>query len=372
MPKRQPDAHGALCYSLQLGCVNMWHRDQQRSTTYCVCYVTLPCLNCPLCYRELLRLGMFLQVLTASLIAASAWLLAVVLLTLARLRPPRLTEIRALYVLKRMTPQDLGLPFEPRSFIVHRANGKSLHLATWMVHHPEAAGRMVVIVHGYADAKIGSAAWLPMLHRQKVNVLLLDLPGHGESDAAISTAGWREREDLAQVVDQLRSGSPAEAQQIVLFGLSMGASVAGCAACLRDSIAGVIMDSPFADFRTATLLHARLFGLPGAIVQHAANWLTSWLLDADFGAIAPMNLVETIPCPVLLVQSGADQLISPADQREMEHRVRTRGTRDGISGALTVPDAAHLLAVSTMPQEYERVLGEFLARVMPRVTQVQR
>lgn len=315
---------------------------------------------------------MYLQALTASLIAASAWILAVVLLALARLRPPRLTEIRALYLLKRMTPQDLGLAFEPRPFTVHRANGKSLRLAAWMVHHPEAAGRMVVVVHGYADAKIGAAAWLPMLHRQKVNVLLLDLPGHGESDDAISTAGWREREDLAQVVDQLRSASPADAQRIVLFGLSMGASAAGGAACLRNGIAGVIMDSPFADFRRATLLHARLFGLPGAIVQYPANWLTSQLLAADFGAIAPMNLVETIPCPVLLIQLGSDQLITPADQAEMEQRARSRAARDGISNALTVPNSAHLLALCTMPREYERVLGEFLARVMPPVTPAQR
>ena len=309
---------------------------------------------------------MYLQVLIASLIAATAWLLAVVLLALARLRPPRLTEIRAVYLLKRMTPQDVGLSFEPRSFIVKRGTSKSLRLAAWMVRHPEAAGRMVVLVHGYADAKIGAAAWLPMLHRQKVNVLLLDLPGHGESDDAISTAGWREREDLAQVVDQLRSASLQQAQQIVLFGLSMGASVAGGAVCLRDGIAGVIMDSPFADYRSAALLHSRLFGLPGAIVQRPANWLLRWMLGADFGAIAPINLVETIPCPVLLIQSGADQLISPDDQREMERRVRARTARDGASSALTVPNAAHLLAMSSMPQEYERMLGEFLSRVMPR------
>ncbi len=308
---------------------------------------------------------MFLQVLTASLIAVSAWILAVVLLALARLRPPRLTEIRAMYLLKRMTPQDLGLPFEPRSFTVRRANGKPLRLAAWLVLHPEAQGRLVIVVHGYADAKIGTAAWLPMLHRQKVNVLLLDLPGHGESDAAISTAGWREREDLAQVVDQMRKASPELSQKIVLFGLSMGASVAGGAACLRESIAGVIMDCPFADFRRAALLHARLFGLPGAIVQHPANWLMRWLLDADFAAVAPINLVQAISCPVLLIQAGADQLISRDDQAEMEKRVLSRASRDGMSNALTVPNAPHLLALCTMPQEYERVLGDFLARTMP-------
>ena len=85
----------------------------------------------------------------------------------------------------------------------------------------------------------------------------------------------------------------------------------------------------------------------------------------DFGAISPINLVETVPCPVLLIQSGSDQLISPADQAEMEQRVRSRAARDGISNTITVPNAAHLLALCTMPKEYERILVDFLARTMP-------
>ncbi len=31
----------ATCYCLELGCVNMWHKSKQRSTTYCVGHITL-------------------------------------------------------------------------------------------------------------------------------------------------------------------------------------------------------------------------------------------------------------------------------------------------------------------------------------------
>jgi fermentation-respiration switch protein FrsA (DUF1100 family) len=174
-----------------------------------------------------------------------------------------------------------------------------------------------------------------------------------------------EQEDLAQVVDQMRSELPELARQIVLFGLSMGAAAAGGAATLREGIAGVIMDSPYADVREAAPRHGWLFGLPGSIVQRPASWLIGWMAGADLDAISPKNLVSTVPCPVLLIQSGEDQFVSAEGLAEMERRVRERRERDGVSTALTVLGAAHLLGLSAMPQEYERALAGFLQQTMP-------
>lgn len=304
---------------------------------------------------------MFLQVLTASSIAASAWVVAVGLVLLLRAWPPRLSEVRAMVLLKRANPRDLGLAFRDRTFEVHRG-AQTVRLAGWVVPHPEAQGRTVMLVHGYADAKVGAAAWLPMLHRLKVNVVLVDLPGHGESDDGMCTAGWREREDVAQVVDRLRSESPELMKHVVLFGLSMGAAACGGAAMLREGIAGVVMDSPFSDVRRGTVRHSWLFGLPGAMAQRPANWIMGWWLGADFDAIAPRNLVTTVPCPVLLIHGGEDQFITDEDRAEMGRRVTERG--DGISTALIVPGAAHLLALNDGGAEYERAVGAFLQRVM--------
>src|SRR4051794_27138721 len=79
------------------------------------------------------------------------------------LRPPRMTGGRALWVLKRLGPDDLNLPFEDLSFQVidERTQGR-LNIAAWWIPAAVATSdRCAVIVHGYADSKIGGIAWAP-------------------------------------------------------------------------------------------------------------------------------------------------------------------------------------------------------------------
>src|SRR5580692_646041 len=50
------------------------------------------------------------------------------------LRPPRMSDGKALYLLKRLAPDDLGLPYERVTFTVRdERTGRPLSLAAWWV-----------------------------------------------------------------------------------------------------------------------------------------------------------------------------------------------------------------------------------------------
>jgi uncharacterized protein len=296
------------------------------------------------------------------LMALSVWSLLVFLMARARLQPPRLTPLRALFALGRNTPKDLGFDFEALAFTC-KLEGKPVEIRGNLVPHAEAAGRLVIVLHGYADSSAGAAAWLPLLHRQGVNVLLLDLPGHGESGDAPCTAGWIERRVVWEVIEQLRATHAERCEHVVLYGLSMGAAVALAAAVLKPGIAAVIADSPYADFRKASVTHAALFGLPGMLFQRPATWLIEHWYQADFREVAPMHLLEKLTCPVLLIQAGEDLLISPEDRQRMAELAG----QIPLGRSLTVSGAHHLLALSVDPDEYESAVSGFLAGVWERV-----
>src|SRR4051812_27454884 len=60
-----------------------------------------------------------------------AWVIA-----LSLLHPPRMTEGKALYILRRMSPSDLGLPFDSIEFEVtdaQRGGARKLKLAAWWI-----------------------------------------------------------------------------------------------------------------------------------------------------------------------------------------------------------------------------------------------
>src|SRR5688500_19638320 len=95
-------------------------------------------------------------VLAAATVAAMAWSL---------LRPPRMTDGKAVWLLRRLSPGDLGMPYEEMPFDVRDTRtGERLRMAAWWIPCPPAGGRAgapesdrcVVLLHGYADAKVRS------------------------------------------------------------------------------------------------------------------------------------------------------------------------------------------------------------------------
>ena len=298
------------------------------------------------------------------LIGGAVALVAATVLVMAwsLVHPPRMTDGKAAWVLRRLSPGDLGLRFEDLKFEIRDRDGSPLKLAAWWIPHPLANGRCAVLLHGYADAKVGAIAWAPVWHALGYNLLVPDLRAHGESGGSVCTAGDRERHDVQQLIDRLRADRAEDTHELVLFGISMGAAVAGAVAAERDDIAAVVMESPYARFDDAALAHMELMGLPGRSLQRQALGLAQWLTNADFGAADPVKQIPKMNCPVLLIESGRDALLSPEDRAALESAVRLRGEGSGI---WTVDGAEHLMALYADPSAYQERLARFLGAVVP-------
>jgi uncharacterized protein len=282
--------------------------------------------------------------------------LTIFLMAQAILRPPRMNDGKAMYCLHRLSPGDLGLGFENESFRVRDTQtGRMLHIAGWWIPHPEAHGRCAILIHGYADAKVGAIAWAPIFHEIGWNVLAIDLRAHGESDGMYSTGGYFERDDLTQVIDELRASRPMETQRMVLFGISMGAAVAAAVTASRDDVAGVILESPFGDFRQAVRAHFDWLGLPGGAIARAALWFAEILSGARFDQVRTIDTITRIDCPVLAIFGGKDELLGEGDVLAFQKAIR-RGR------VVIVPNAMHLMAMQMDAEAYESAIAGFLGR----------
>jgi uncharacterized protein len=274
--------------------------------------------------------------------------------------PPRMTDGKAAWVLRRLSPGDLGLAFEEIAFDVRDENGSPLKIAAWWIPHPHAEGRCAVLIHGYADAKVGAIAWAPVWHSLGFNLLVLDLRAQGESDGSVCTAGFYERHDVAQVIDNLRASRPDDARQVVLAGISLGAPVAAATALETPGVAAVVMESPYADFRRAATAHMDRLGAPGGPLQRAAIALAEWLTRADYDAVRPADLVARLRCPVLVIESANDPFLTPEDRLAFERAVANRSPEDGRAEIWAVANVEHLMALSADPQAYRERLRRFL------------
>lgn len=295
--------------------------------------------------------------------AGGVVLTALVIFLMARglLRPPRMTDGKAVYLLKRLSPGDLGLPFEEVRFQVRdQAGGGMLELAAWWIAPPKPSLRTCIIIHGYADAKVGGIAWAPLWRELGFNVLAIDLRGHGQSGGTFTSAGFYERDDLCQVIDQLQTTREGQTQQIVLFGVSLGAAVAAGVAAMREDIAAVVLESPYGHFVSAAAAHGRAMGMPLVRLQPLVGRLAGWMIGADFDAVAPIRLIRDITCPILLIHSADDTLVDPADVVALRQAIEQHSAGGGASRFWEVPGAWHVLGLQTNPSAYRKRVAEFL------------
>jgi len=301
------------------------------------------------------RLLMFLDVLC--LLGVVLILLTIMLIAHMILRPPRMTDGKAMYLLHRLSPSDLGLSFEDQNFPIRDAHkNKPLTIAAWWIPARLSTNRCAILLHGYADAKVGSIAWAPFLHDLGINILALDLRAHGESGGIHTTAGYWERHDLSQVIDQLRAIRPNQAQKLILFGASLGAAVAAATAAGRDDLWAVVLDSPFTDYRRAIAAHIRLLGLPGGWLLQAAMRWAEIISGAKFDAVRPIDTIPQIHCPLLIVLGDQDELLD-AHEKEALHQA--------TPNIAIVPEVSHLMAMQADPAGYAQRIKNFLDSVAP-------
>jgi alpha-beta hydrolase superfamily lysophospholipase len=277
------------------------------------------------------------------------------------LRPPRMTDGKAVYVLKRLSPGDLGMGFSEERFLVRDCaypNGGVVEIAGWWIAAEKVSEKCVVLLHGYADAKVGSIAWGPLWRSMGFHILAIDLRAHGESGGRDSTAGFYERHDVNEVIDQARSRWPGETREMVLFGVSMGAAVAVATAVMREDLAAVVIDSPFADYRGAIRQHLDRLGLPGGVVGRLAIWLAQVNSGADFAAVRPVKSIGAVACPVMMIRGEGEDFVSAAECTAMDAAMRRRGRAE--DAVWIGPGAGHLGGLQCDPEMYRKKVEAFL------------
>lgn len=184
------------------------------------------------------------------------------------------------------TPLDHGMPFEDVSLLSD--DGVALH--AWFVPAREVPRGALLFLHGNAGNISHRIDSIRIFHELGLSVLIVDYRGYGRSEGRPTEAGTYG--DALAAWRYLREQREVPAQQIVVFGRSLGSAVAAWLAA-RESVAAVILESPFT---SAPDLGAEL--LP---------WLPiRWLLRFEYDTLAA---VRAIDAPLLVVHSRDDEIV---------------------------------------------------------------
>jgi fermentation-respiration switch protein FrsA (DUF1100 family) len=228
------------------------------------------------------------------------------------------------------TPADIGLAFEAVS--LDTADGETL--AGWFIPAPAARGTLLYL-HGNGGNIGHRLDPIEVFHRLGLNVFIIDYRGYGASSGKPSEDGTYQ--DALAAWHWLTQHQHLEPQRIVLFGESLGGSVAAWLAA-RHAPAGLVM---YASFTSVPEMAQALYPI------FPAARLTRYRYDTR-AALGKVN------CPLLILHSPEDEIIPFSHAQallEAAHEPkRLVELRGGHNDALLISRETYAQAVEALLQ----------------------
>jgi fermentation-respiration switch protein FrsA (DUF1100 family) len=183
------------------------------------------------------------------------------------------------------TPSDYGLDYEAVSL----ATPDGVTLAGWYI-PAEKAEWTVLFCHGNAGNISHRLDTLQMFHELDLNCLIVDYRGYGQSTGRPTEIGTKI--DMLAGFQWLVEEKRLRPEQIILFGRSLGGSVAAMIA--KDvNPGGLVLESVFTSFND--------------IGAHYYPWLPVRLFSRfNYNTL---EAVKQVTCPVLVIHSPEDEII---------------------------------------------------------------
>lgn len=187
---------------------------------------------------------------------------------------------------------------------------------------PEAERAVVVYCHGNSSNRLAGFELVRLLCPMNIAVACFDFAGCGNSEGEYISLGFHERDDLAAVLEHLRSC--AGFTRLGVWGYSMGAATALMHASRDMSIAGIVMDSPFADLcdvikevaynclRLPTMLINAVLPILRLIIRNKA--------DFDIYEVSPSKHASSCFVPCFIMHGEEDEFIKPSQSEQLKNK----------------------------------------------------
>ena len=216
----------------------------------------------------------------------------------------------------------------------------------------------VLLLHGVHADRLSMLERARSLHRLGYTVLLLDLPGHGESSGERITFGLAEGAGVRAAMAYLRSELPAE--KIGVIGSSLGGAALLLAQLLRPADAAVLEAvCPSIEAAVDNRVRVRI-GPLARLATPLLLWQLPWRLGIEPAQLRPVDRMARLAAPVLVVGGMLDRHTPPAETRQLFDAANEPKTLWLVEGA------AHEDLHAFAPRAYEEKVFGFLARHLRR------
>ncbi|HVW04478.1 MAG TPA: alpha/beta hydrolase [Vicinamibacterales bacterium] len=247
------------------------------------------------------------------------------------------------------TPIDVGLIYDE----VAITTSDGLRLVGWYV--PGTNGAVVLAQHGYKSQRGEMLDEAVMLHRHGYSVLITTMRAHDMSDGRLLTFGAKEIPDLEAWAQFAMHQPGIDPARVGIIGNSLGGTLAIETAAQMPAIKAIVANSPFSSLNDTIETSVRFFtGLPPFPFAPLIRFWAERETGIDVNDVDATRWIGRItPRPILLMQGGADVVISTSSGQRLYDAARDP------KELWFDPQVAHARFDTARPEEYERRVVKF-------------
>lgn len=235
---------------------------------------------------------------------------------LAIVQPPRINE--------SITPQELELKSEDLHLTT--ADGVNL-IGYWIQSDLDTSKGIIILIHGIGGCKEHFLNLAKELSKKGIESIVFDGRAHGKSGGEYCTYGFKEKHDIAQIVDKIKEQKPN--LTIGIWGNSLGGAIAIQALEIEKRIQFGIIESTFTelnqivfDYKKRTLKGIGIRSLSDHALKRAGQ-----LADFDPQKVKPIESVKNIEQTIFLAHGDADENISPKYGQLLFDNLKTKNKK---------------------------------------------
>jgi len=268
-------------------------------------------------------------------------LIASLLQFLISIHPPRYYD--------KNTPEDYNINYENFSVLT----SDKIRIKGWLIESDKANGT-IIVGHGYPFDK-GNILQVAKFLYPDYNLLFYDHRYFGESEGKITTAGYREVEDVKAVINFAQK--KFNNQPIALYGFSLSASA--MLMTKSNEINAIITDSPYANLDNMIDHIYFIFGPLKFPFVITTKFYAKIFLNINTKKVSPEQSIKNLTIPILLIHGEKDSQIP------IENAYILKKSNPDIE-LWIVKNADHGYSYAMNPDEYKSKIKSFLKEHMKK------
>jgi len=206
-----------------------------------------------------------------------------------------------------VTPEKMDLAFEDLNILTVDSVDLSGY---WIKPETDSSKGILILIHGIGGCKEHFLGLAKELSKKGIESILFDGRAHGKSGGEFCTYGFKEKMDIAQIVDTIKSRKPN--LPIGIWGNSLGGAIAIQALEVDKRIQFGVIESTFTDLNQIVFDYKKriLKGIGIRSLSDYALGRAGEVAGFDPLKIKPIESVKNIEQPVFMAHGDADENIS--------------------------------------------------------------